>query len=476
MANRQCTREVSSILRLKTPNSQLKPCDGNDRTQLLAAAAATRNENQPAVLHSLLTTGASIHDWDESGKTGLHLALCAARPEQTWVVRSLTTLLHAGLDPSQTDHAGINAFDIACEPSPEYGSFRKDLLLQALLESGSDILDERLLGPTYLTKAYTSSHNQQLCGATPASPDHTSSARTALMERLEGALDCKRSTSQSQLLELAVDRVRCSRPTRSPVNSEDVFQRALNYAKPMLAGRSHLDLMTGRRIAQHDWNKYCQYLDCSSLADRAAKAALLEFDWFRPVDPEDLWFHYVDHLVRRLEKTKAKGDHQEDVRKLIKIVESSTLSSREMSKHKIIKQTSAEVVGSPKITTQVTDFAIRRTRSATFDHSAYHPATADRHRQESMTETPVQFYVSDFGSDEGYYSASPAASSPSSLLRLETSDKSLGNNPSQEERDRQTSIVKTPLQFYLPKRPSYSAYSCSAPGHRHEDIMCLARR
>ena len=183
---------------LSMTHRQHTPEPGNTqyRSVLLATAATTEDEYQASALKTLLAAGANIHDWDADGNTCLHLTLAAARPWQPWVVCSLAILIRAGADPSQANHRGLSVFDIACRPSRGFGTFRRDALLQALIESGGDILDERVLAPTRLSTSYTSWHHALICGAFEL--------RTALINRFTSDTNRQTPISSSRLYQTAV--------------------------------------------------------------------------------------------------------------------------------------------------------------------------------------------------------------------------------------------------------------------------------
>ena len=218
------------------------------RSMLLATCAATSNEDQPQLLRVLLENGASVFEWDVEGNTGIHLAIIMALPDQPWVVKTLTTLIQAGADPTQPNHAGYTAYDLACNTAPEFGSFRRDLLLQALIESESDIQDDRLLAPPDFTAFYTSIHRETICGN--SSTDMMSQLRKALLDRLTCTANHRNITPSRRLHEAAVDRVLTSCNPRALIEPNAILDEALDYLERMGEAKKQIVRMTKERLPQ----------------------------------------------------------------------------------------------------------------------------------------------------------------------------------------------------------------------------------
>ena len=236
------------------------------RTNLLACASATHRPEQPVMMRNLLRTGSSTLERDANGDTCLHAAIAMSHPAQPWVVQSLSTMMKAGADPRHRNHAGYTAYDIACDSAPELGSFRKDLLLQAMLESGSNINDDRLLAPRRLSHFYTS-----------------------------------------------------------------MFQEILDYLNRMFQGKGRVVVMRRERLPMQLWESLRGYVDWPQMMDRALTAALLEFDWFRPVDAEDVFLSQVDTLIEQLEDLDINDEGCVQIAHLIEVLQNSIPSYRAVS-------------------------------------------------------------------------------------------------------------------------------------------------
>lgn len=299
------------------------------RTNLLACASATHRPEQPVMIRNLLRTGSSTLERDANGDTCLHATIAMSHPAQPWVVQSLSTMVKAGADPRHRNHAGYTVYDIACDGAPEFGSFRKDLLLQALLESRSNINDDRLLAPRRLTQFYTSMHHDQICGGYAG--QEAAIFRKALCERLRNYVDYHRLNARSDVQEAAVDRVMASETSKWTANPDAVFQEILDYLNRMFQGKGRVVIMRRERLPIQIWESLQGYVDWPQMMDRALTAALLEFDWFRPVDPEDVFLSQVDNLIEQLEDLDISDEGRVQIEHLIEVLQNSIPSYRAVS-------------------------------------------------------------------------------------------------------------------------------------------------
>jgi phosphopantetheinyl transferase (holo-ACP synthase) len=238
-------------------------------------------------------------------------------------------MVKAGADPRHRNHAGYTVYDIACDGAPEFGSFRKDLLLQALLESRSNINDDRLLAPRRLTQFYTSMHHDQICGSYAAK--EAAIFRKALCERLRNYVDYHRLNARSDVQEAAVDRVMASETSKWTANPDAVFQEILDYLNRMFQGKGRVVIMRRERLPIQIWESLQGYVDWPQMMDRALTAALLEFDWFRPVDPEDVFLSQVDNLIEQLEDLDISDEGRVQIEHLIEVLQNSIPSYRAVS-------------------------------------------------------------------------------------------------------------------------------------------------
>lgn len=53
-------------------------------------------------------------------------------------------------------------------------------------------------------------------------------------------------------------------------------------------------------------------------------AGLLKFDWFRPVDSEDVFLSHIDNLIQQLEELDPVTTDGENVERLIEVLEIAT--------------------------------------------------------------------------------------------------------------------------------------------------------
>ena len=151
------------------------------------------------------------------------------------------------------------------------------------------------------------------------------------------------------------------------------------------------------------------------MTDEAETTALSEFDWFRPVDPEDIFLSYVDSMIQGLEELKPGKVREEQVQRLIKELENAVPSSRAYARRDSRIQDESSLCSKPSVSINTVPRII--TSETKFDgvDAAQLPrrGTEERQRQESIVKTPLQFYQRSRWIDEGYVSASPSESSPS---------------------------------------------------------------
>ena len=351
------------------------PSNQDCRTLLLASAAATRNVDQTAAIRLLLRTGANIHDWDVNGNTCLHLILAAAQPDQPWTVQTLAELLQAGADPSQANHTGFSAFDMACFNWASVGSFRRDILLQALIESGSDVTDDRLLIPPKLTSSYTAFHHALVRG------DAHATATFYLRRTLTNKLACttgqsRRTAPESILYDVAVDRVLFSHANEESLNIDIAFDQAFEYLQSMVGVKKQVAFMFEERVPYNIWLHLRDLLN----VPQAEVNSLLEFDWFRYVDPEDVFLNQVDNLIQQLEDFSPGAISFENVKRLIQILESTLQRSPNSG--------AEQLESSPAM-----DYFDRSPEEEQVDFYNVQEVEPPHLRKESIVPTPVRFYM-----------------------------------------------------------------------------------
>jgi hypothetical protein len=374
------------------------------RTNLMACSSATHLPAQPALLKDLLRTGSSIHERDANGDTCLHAAIFMSHPEQPWVVQSLSALIQAGADPRQRNNAGYTAYDIACNGPFELGSFRKDLLLQAILESRSCINDDRLLAPRRLTHFYTSMQHDMICGK--YSTQQTAIFRKALSDRLRNYVDYHRIPARSNVQHAAIDLVLSSDPAKWTANPDAVFHEVLDYLQRLLHGKARVAAMTRERLPPQICEGLQGHVDWPQMMDRALTASILEFDWFRPVDPEDVFLSHVDHLIEQLEDLDTGDEARDYIDYVIQVLQNSIPSYRAVSVSKSDSSASRRSTWSGPSTTSSSSNSPRTQRSSTLSlqtdtSSLVALNESDISRKESIAKTPAEYYPQGLRAKDG---------------------------------------------------------------------------
>ena len=350
------------------PYKEIRMGHINRRFMILDIASGTQNEDQPALLRLLLENGASIYDWDVRGNTAMHLAIMMARPEQAWVVQTLVLLIQAGADPNQMNHAGHTAFDLACNTTPEFGSLRRDLLLQALMESGNDIQDDRLLASPRFTFLYTSMYHDTF--SSKPSYNTMFDLREALLDKLSDDSNCRNITASRKLHEAAIDRVLASYTELRIPDPNVVFDETLDYLERISDAKKDIVRMTKLRLPNQSWMRFGTSLNWLQMTSQAQTVALVAFDWFRPVDLEDFFSTYVDNLIEQLENLSPHSSNDENIERL-----------KDMLEHAVPSYRSATV---------------RRVNCEELSHCSKSifelHVEVERVRQASIVQTPLEFY------------------------------------------------------------------------------------
>lgn len=361
---------------------------------LLVLAASTDRPDQPILLKDLLATRPNVYERDLNGDTCLHVAVVTSRPEYPWVVQSPSQLIQAGADPTQRNNTGYTVYDIACNGPPETGSCRRDLLLQALLEAGRYINDDRLLAPARFTQCYTNMNHAMISGGYAA--QQTDFLRKALRDRLKNYIDFHRLNARTRVQEVAVNRILASNPAIWTQYPDKLFHDVLGYLQRMFQGQKKLSMMRKERLPPTVWTGFQSTVDWSHMVEQSLTAAILEFDWFRPVQLEDVFVILVDSLIEQLEDLDTDDEGQQHVQNLIEVLQNSIPSYRAMS---ISRSDGDSSISSSRATTSSgrnrstepnspasslslrTDFEV----PDKFKHG-------HRGRQESIAKTPAEYY------------------------------------------------------------------------------------
>ncbi|EMC94213.1 hypothetical protein BAUCODRAFT_26389 [Baudoinia panamericana UAMH 10762] len=316
---------LASVLRISSAYLDLSLRDPCGKTLLIAAAAVTHNVDQAQVLRLLLRAGSDPHAYDFDGNTALHLIIGAMQPGQHHCLAAIVELLNAGINLCWYNDKGQSALDLACNDLAEHGSFRRDSLHRALLRSGRIVNDERLLAQPVFTSTYRGIEGElDLEGD---SQHHLPSLRAGVLERLIGLVDCGGAFAQYCLHEAAVDRTLAALAGRTESNVDELLDNALQYLRRMLAGKRHIVLATKHQLRYQTWLPYCRYLNSLKLSEESEVAALLEYDWSRPVDFGDVMSSFADNLIVRLEQMEAKGVRRDKINEITIKIESTLLNT-----------------------------------------------------------------------------------------------------------------------------------------------------
>lgn len=384
---------VRTIWRTSSDYLDLQLRNPQGRTLLLVTAATTSNKHQAEILGLLLAAGAAIEDVDSEGNTCLHILLTALRPGQSHGVEALAVLLQAGADSSVLNATGQSALDTACSDNVEFGSFRRDAFARALFIVGKRIGDDRLLLAPVHTQAYT---RMSLPAAdSSVAPSRRFSVRTQMLEKLTECVDCQSVFTGDKLHEIAVDRVLAERGHNDARNIGQLFTRALFYLRAMIEGKRQVVTMTKERLPYQSWIPYAHSLDWFQINEDAELAALVDFDWSLPVDPEDLFASHVDNLIQGIEDVKHVQPDNTNLDNLIELLPSALPSYQEISGRKVgaakIHEIGPRASIVPELPAIVTDFdslEVTKTRRDSL-------SPENTYRSLSIVHTPMRFYNTD---------------------------------------------------------------------------------
>lgn len=397
---------VRTILRISEAYIDVSLRDTDGRTLLLHTAVATSNKDQPSVLRLLLRAGAAVADQDPEGNNCLHLLVSTMRSGEMRCVDSLVILFQAGADPYLLNHRMESVMDIACRPSAEFGSFRRDALHQALLRSGYAVTDERLLAPPRYTQSYTDCHHALLHDRLPQAERSCVDLKASLLSKLIDCVDCSGALTGYRLHETAVDRVlSLYAGLHAEAHPHELFSVALRYLRLLIEGKKQLVIMIKDRLPYQLWRPYGQRIDWLRLVEETETAALLDFDWFKPVDYEDLFLSQVDGLIQQLEEFALRYGPGENIGPLIDVLENALPSHREVCQREKAESDPAtlEVLrqGTRQLPTIVTLHTPGLPGQADSDDRVDSLSPEERPRQLSMTKTPIEFYSPPITTESG---------------------------------------------------------------------------
>lgn len=370
---------VKTIWRTSSVFIDLKLRNAQGRTLLLVTAATTSNQDQASILRLLLRAGASISEVDPAGNSPVHLFMSSIQPDDTQAVDALVSLLQAGADLALQNDQGLNAVDLACEESEKHGTFRRDLLLQALSKCQISIRDSRLVGPPRYTAIYTST-----CFNRAEDNDASSRIRAYLLSDLTDAVDCGSVYVRRKLHEMAVGRVMSRYKGKALPSYDQLHSMALQYLRRMVTGKQQLYSMVTERLPYQSWIPYAQRLPWFKINEDSELAGLLDFDWFLPVDTEDLFATYVDNVIQRIEDQMVLQPENDDLGHLKGVLERALPSFQAMSQR---ESSVVESIESPPPLTEVPELATSPLTPDTDSHdgSSVESWTTPRERRDSLS-------------------------------------------------------------------------------------------
>ena len=130
------------------------------------------------------------------------------------------------------------------------------------------------------------------------------------------------------------------------------------------------------------------------MTNQAQLAALVAFDWFRPVDPDDVFANQVDNLIEQLEALSPCCSNSEDVKRLIDVLEHAVPSYRSAT----VKRLSCDECSSSS-------------------SSILQVITEELDRKVSIVKTPLEYYCGQrFRFDEGGISSSSSLSEETQMF------------------------------------------------------------
>ncbi|KAK3049871.1 hypothetical protein LTR09_008791 [Extremus antarcticus] len=286
-------------------------------------------------------------------------------------------------------------------PPAALGSFRRDLLLQALLESEKDILDHRLFRPTRLTTVYSKMRHDVLFGDRSSHSDFE--LRAALLEELTEAAWQRNLTSDRKLPETALKRVLASHALAAFTDADTILHDALNYLELMCKGKKQIVTLCKQRLNKETCVRLGENLNLLEMAEKANTTALLEFDWWRPVDVEDLFATYIDSLVDQIEVLSPVSRQENDnIRGLIDLLQDAIPCHGAAA---VLKPSDQDAISShrPDSAKGLSTLVIDTDLSVDGSCGSYsewlvggQAELEERARKESIVKTPVEFYAPRF--------------------------------------------------------------------------------
>jgi hypothetical protein len=348
----------------------------------MVTVANTANKEQAEILRLLLRSGSFVDEADLHGNTSLHLLLSKMRPEDRHCADSLEVLLAARADLHHRNVLGETALDIVCRVSPEFGSFRRDALRVALAQVERCQLylasEGRLWTPPVFSGAYSKQDYAHLLDTAARC------TRTRLINRLINSVECSGPYQGCRLHKAAADRSlqHFSRSTGCrEAREQDVFSVALSYLMSMVEGKMQL-CQIGRNLMRYQqWRPHFPTnVNWINSAEEAGAAAILGFDWSRPVDLEELFAVYVKHLDQQLEEIGGKCAD------LVKILEQALLANSAIKRRQDSTISPTEV--EPKVMEE--EVSERPSKASLKTEDEQYPSPPAIHVSELEADTPLQ--------------------------------------------------------------------------------------
>ena len=260
-----------------------------------------------------------------------------------------------------------------------------------------DIQDSRLLTPTRLTSTYTDMRHAVLFGHQFSHSEYE--IRTALLERLTEATQQRNLMPDRRLLEAALKRVMRSYALAAFTDSESIFNDTLRYLELMCEGKTEIIRLCRIRLRKEVWSVTGRNLNLLGMAQQAHTTALLEFDWFRPVDVEDLFSSYADVMIEQLEALSPAERERGNVAECIDLLQNAIPSYRALS----IRETKSAVAQSQARPDSAKGLPNSETSGAEGNVDSLWPIEdgvhgEERERKVSIATTPAEYYGPKFWS------------------------------------------------------------------------------
>jgi hypothetical protein len=245
---------------------------------------------------------------------------------------------------------------------------------------------------------------EMICGG--YSTQQTAIFRKALSERMRNYVDYHRIPARWNAQRAAIDRVLSSDPAKWTASPDAVFHEVLDYLQRILHGKTRVAAMIRERLPPQICEGLQGHANWPQMVDQALTASILEFDWFRPVDPEDVFLSHVDHLIEQLEDLDTSDEALEYIDHVIQVLQNSIPSYRAVLMSKSDSNASRRTTWSGPSSTSSSISSPRTQRSSTLSlqtdtSSPVALSESDISRKESIAKTPAEYYPPELRAKDG---------------------------------------------------------------------------